>query len=136
MVGEKTLIVERDQIYQTLADLKKEGFNLLLDICGVDYQDEIPRFEVVYHLYALAIRERVRVRVRIPEADLKIRTVINLWEAADWFEREAYDMYGIIFEGHPNLKRLLMWEKFEGYPLRKDYPLDKRQPIPESLDIV
>ena len=111
-------------------------FNLLLDVCGVDYMGQTPRFEVVYHLYSLSQKARLRVRVKLDEADLKIASVMDVWEAADWFEREAYDMYGVIFEGHPNLKRLMMWESFVGHPLRKDYPQDRRQPVPEPADII
>ena len=94
------------------------------------------RFEVVYHLYSMPTKKRIRIKVRLNESDASVPSVMKIWEAADWFEREAFDMLGIKFVGHPNLKRLLMWNEFQGYPLRKDYPIDKRQPIPEPAEIV
>jgi NADH-quinone oxidoreductase subunit C len=137
--GEETVFVRKDQIHAVMEFLKGNTdtpFNLLLDLCGVDYLGTTPRFEVVYHLYSLPKKARLRVRVKLDEADLKIVSVTDVWEAADWFEREAFDMFGIFFEGHTNLKRLMMWEGFEGHPLRKDYPLNKRQAIPKPADIV
>jgi NADH-quinone oxidoreductase subunit C len=138
-LGDDCVVVKRENILTILQFLKLNEecpFDMLLDVCGVDYPSRDPRFEVVYHLYSLPKKARLRVKVGIPENDLKVPSVYGIWKAADWFEREAYDMFGITFEGHPNLKRLLMWEGFQGHPLRKDYPIDKRQPIPESLDIV
>ena len=137
--GDETVVIDRARLFEVLAFLKTyptTPFNLLLDICGVDYLGKEPRFEVVYHLYSLSQRARLRVKVKLSESDLTIPSVMGIWEAADWFEREAYDMYGIHFEGHPKLKRLMMWEEFQGYPLRKDYPMNKRQPIPEPAEIV
>lgn len=136
---EDVVMVERSSLMDVMAFLKGHSqypFNLLLDICGVDYLGDTPRFEVVYHLYSMSTHARLRVRSKVPEDHLSVHSMITLWKCADWFEREAYDMYGIRFEGHPNLKRLLMWEKFEGYPLRKDYPLNKRQAIPTPDDLV
>lgn len=83
-----------------------------------------PRFEVVYLLLSLKSNERMMVKVRVPEEDLEVPTVTDLWKAATWPEREVYDMFGIRFKGHPDLRRLLMWEEFPAYPLRKDYPLE------------
>lgn len=137
--GDETVFVDRQSLVCVLQFLRDDpdcSFNLFLDLCGVDYMGQEPRFEVVYHLYSLSKKARLRVRVKLPESDLKITSVTSLWEAANWFEREAYDMYGIHFEGHPNLKRILMWNEFEGYPLRKDYPIQRRQPIPVPTDIV
>lgn len=85
---------------------------------------EPPRFEVVYLLLSLKYNHRLELKVRVPEGDPVVDSVIDIWRAADWPEREVYDMFGIRFNGHPNLKRLLMWDEFEGYPLRKDYPLE------------
>ena len=87
------------------------------------------RFEVVYHLYSLARNHRLRLKVPIAEADPVVPSVTGLWRSADWFEREIWDMFGIRFTGHPNLKRIMMYDAFEGHPLRKDYPVAKRQPI-------
>lgn len=87
------------------------------------------RFEVVYHLYSHTHARRLRVKVPVNEADAIVDSVTGLWKAADWFEREVWDMFGIRFTGHPNLKRIMMYDSFQGHPLRKDYPVNKRQPI-------
>jgi len=133
----ETEIVDRDHLVERLRNLKEvEGFDMLTDLAGVDYKGfsgnraRSERFEVVYHLLSVTDGRRHRVRVPVPESDPSIATVTSLWSAADWFERECFDMFGIKFEGHPNLKRLLMYEGFEGHPLRKDYPITKRQKIP------
>jgi NADH-quinone oxidoreductase subunit C len=117
----------------TLERLKGEGFTMLLDIGGVDYPGREPRFDVVYHLIALASAartvtavgkpERVRVLCGVPENDPTVPTVSDLWPAADWAEREVYDLFGVRFSGHPDLRRIQMPVEWEGYPLRKDYPL-------------
>lgn len=128
-------VVDRRQIFEILHWLKlREGFDfdLLLDIAGVDYRDDNLRFAVVYHLYSTKRQHRLRISIRLREDDLHVDSVTPIWKAADWFEREAYDMYGIVFDHHPHLKRLLMWEGWEGYPLRKDYPCKRRQAIPET----
>lgn len=137
--GDSTLVVSPASLYDLLRFLRdnpESPFDLLLDICGVDYPEKSPRFEVVYHLYSLPTHHRLRVKTGLPAENPSVRSVISLWETANWFEREAFDMFGIRFEGHPNLKRLLMWEEFEGYPLRKDYPMQKRQPIPKAADLL
>lgn len=137
--GDETIFIDANHIPEVFNFLKANPacpFNLLLDICGVDYQGQDPRFEVVYHLYSVPSKARLRVRVKVPESNLQVPSVIQIWEAADWFEREAFDMFGLDFKGHPNLKRLLMWEEFKGHPLRKDYPLNKRQPIPKPADLL
>lgn len=87
------------------------------------------RFVVVYHLFSLPLKHRLRLEVPVDEADPEVDTVSSIWASADWFEREVWDMFGIRFRGHPNLKRLLMYEEFVGHPLRKDYPVNKRQPL-------
>ena len=127
--------------YEVLRFLKENpacDFNMLLDLCGVDYLSQAEkqgwRFEVVYHLYSLHHGHRLRVRVKMSEEPLAISTVTNLWKAADWFEREASEMFGFRFEGHENLKPLLLHEGFEGFPLRKDYPIARRQKIPLPLE--
>ncbi|MEK7308336.1 MAG: NADH-quinone oxidoreductase subunit C [Nitrospirota bacterium] len=96
----------------------------LSDLCGVDYPDRNPRFEVVYNLYSLKLRHRIRIKALVPEKDPYIDSVVSIWKGVNWHEREACDMYGIIFRGHPDLRRILMPEDWEGYPLRKDYPLE------------
>ena len=88
-----------------------------------------PRFEVVCHFYSMPLNHRLRLKVRIEERDTVMPSLVELWPAANWFEREIWDMFGIRFEGHPNLKRILLYEEFAGHPLRKDYPIGKRQPL-------
>lgn len=131
--GELTVSINKDYIGKVAEFLCNDGesdFNYLSDLCGVDKSrlDNSNAFEVVYHLYSLKHNHRVRLKVEIPASNPSIGTVTNVWKTADWHEREAYDMFGIIFEGHPNLERILTPEGFEGYPLRKDYPLKGRQP--------
>ena len=87
------------------------------------------RFTVVYHFFSLEHKHRLRLVVPVAEADAEVDSLVSLWPAADWLEREVWDMYGIRFRGHPDLKRILMYEEFEGHPLRKDYPVNKRQPL-------
>ena len=94
-----------------------------------------PRFEVVYHFKSLAHGHRLRVKAPVPEDDCRVDSIHELWEAVNWYERECWDMFGIEFTGHPNLTRLLMYEQFEGHPLRKDYPVDRQQPIMELREI-
>ncbi len=111
-----------------LRDDPRLSFSVLMDLAGVDYPDEEPRFEVVYHFYSMERTARLRVKVRLPEAAPEVDSLTGLWKSADWHEREAWDLFGIVFRGHPDLRRLLMYEEFEGHPLRKDYPLRGRQP--------
>jgi NADH-quinone oxidoreductase subunit C len=87
------------------------------------------RFVVVYHLFSLPLKHRLRLQVPVEEDDAEVESITSIWAAADWLEREVWDMFGIRFRGHPNLKRILMYEEFVGHPLRKDYPLNKRQPL-------
>lgn len=129
--GDDTAVVRRDRIVEICTFLRDDPelrFDLAMDLTGVDYLGEEPRFEVVYHLYSLEKKHRVRIKARVPEDDPSIDSVVPVWVGMDWYEREAYDMYGIVFRGHPNLKRILMYESFVGHPLRKDYPKAKRQP--------
>lgn len=122
--GETTLLVDRGQLHD-LARFANEdlGFTYLVDISGVDHFGEEPRFEVVYELYQFERGEHLRLKVRVSEDDLTLATVSDLWATADWHERETYDMYGIKFTGHPDLRRILMWEGYPFFPLRKDFPL-------------
>jgi NADH-quinone oxidoreductase subunit C len=97
-------------------------FDFLSDICGVDHYPEVPRYEAVYHLYSLSNKWRIRIKCRLSDPP-RIPSVTGVWRTANWHEREAWDMYGIRFEGHPDLRRIYMWEGFEGFPQRKDFPL-------------
>ncbi len=97
--------------------------DFLSDLCGVDYPDRKDRFEVVYNLYSIKHGHRLTVKALVPENEPSLDSVVSIWNGANWHEREACDMYGIVFNGHPDLRRILMPEDWEGYPLRKDYPL-------------
>jgi NADH-quinone oxidoreductase subunit C len=121
--GELTLDADRDHIVEVLAVLKDQfEFQQLIDICGVDYPDRALRFDVVYHLLSLTQNHRVRVKLRTDE-DKPVQSVCAVYPCADWFEREAFDMYGVLFSGHPDLRRILTDYGFTGYPLRKDFPM-------------
>lgn len=105
------------------------AFNIFIDVTAVDWMDSRDdRFEVVYHLLSVPSLDRIRVKVNLPETALKISSVGELWSGALFLEREVYDMYGIEFEGHPDLRRILMYDEFVGHPLRKDYPIQGKQP--------
>ncbi len=121
-----SITLKRDKIIDIcryLHDNPELSFNYLSDLCGTDYPHKDPRFEVVYNLYSIKHRHGIRLKALIPEQDPSIDTVVSIWIGANWHEREACDMYGIVFKGHPDLRRILMPEDWEGYPLRKDYPL-------------
>jgi len=122
--GEITITVSRDKIAAACQLLKTEcGFDMLTDLSGVDNYGEDPRYEVSYLLYSLADRCHLRLKVRVSEDDLIVDSVTGVWQTANWHEREAFDMFGIRFRGHPNLKRIIMWEGYPHHPLRKDFPL-------------
>jgi NADH-quinone oxidoreductase subunit C len=130
--GDATAIVRKEDILAICTFLRDDpelAYNFMMDLTAVDYLGKAPRFEVVYHLYSLTKNQRVRIKAQVPETDCAIDSIVSVWIAADWFEREVFDLYGIVFKGHPNLKRILLYEGFEGHPLRKDYPLKKRQPL-------
>ena len=133
--GDEVIYVKKEgikTICHALRDDPDFEFNMLMDLFGVDYlfwEEKENRFEVVYNLYSLPKNHRLFVRVPVPETDANVDSVTALWPAANWFEREVWDMFGIVFKGHPDLKRILMYDGFEGHPLRKDYPYNKRQPI-------
>jgi NADH-quinone oxidoreductase subunit C len=121
--GELTLTIKRDDNLAVLQHLRDiEGFSSFVDVCGVDYPERAERFDVVYHLLSMSKNIRVRVKLSTDE-DTPVASASALWPAADWFEREAFDMYGILFSGHPDLRRILTDYGFHGHPLRKDFPL-------------
>jgi NADH-quinone oxidoreductase subunit C len=124
-LGELTIEAKRDDIQEVIAFLRDDErcrFGCLIDICGVDYPDRDDRFDVVYHLLSPWLNHRIRVRV-VTNAETPVPSVVGVFPAANWFEREAYDLYGILFQGHPDLRRLLTDYGFQGHPLRKDFPL-------------
>jgi NADH-quinone oxidoreductase subunit C/D len=134
---EGPLVVRKNRIHEILAFLKNNpelDMNFLMDIAGVDFLGEDPRFEVVYNLYSLSKNHRLLLRVKVPESDLHLPTATHLWHSADWGERECWDQYGIVFDGHPFLRRILNHEDFVGHPLRKDYAVEGRQPLKETVD--
>ncbi len=122
--GDLAFQVRRDAVAEVAASLKnKHRFTYLVDICGADYPKREPRFDVVYHLYSFEANRRVRLKVVTDEAT-PVPTLCGVWRAANWSEREVYDMYGVRFSGHPDMTRILLWEGFNGYPLRKDFPVE------------
>jgi NADH-quinone oxidoreductase subunit C len=123
--GEYTLVVPAERIGAVLTKLRDDKecqFEVLIDICGVDYPERERRFDVVYHLLSPRRNQRIRIKCETDE-DTAVPSAITVYPAANWFEREAYDMYGILFSGHPDLRRILTDYGFQGYPLRKDFPL-------------
>lgn len=127
--GDRTLIVDGAQNFEIIKFLKEEqGYNFLRDLTAVDYQPRNPRFEIVYHLMNFETKAHLRVKVQSNELEPELQSVTPLWPIANWLEREVFDMMGVRFKGHPDLRRILLYEGFEGHPLRKDYPLRKRQP--------
>jgi NADH-quinone oxidoreductase subunit C len=123
--GELTLEVARDKIVDVLTFLRDDPqcrFEVLIDICGVDWPARAARFDVVYHLLSPRLNQRIRVKLETDE-QTPIASAVGVFPAANWFEREAYDMYGILFSGHPDLRRILTDYGFQGHPLRKDFPL-------------
>jgi NADH-quinone oxidoreductase subunit C len=119
-------LVPSDKLFAALEALKQGGFDLLVDITAIDYlhyPEAKDRFGLVYLLTNTTTGERITVKTMLNEPDLNVPSAYGLWKGADWMEREVYDMYGIVFDGHPDLRRILMPEGFVGYPLRRDYPL-------------
>ncbi|MGD0627336.1 MAG: NADH-quinone oxidoreductase subunit C [Thermodesulfobacteriota bacterium] len=110
-------------ICRLLHDDPELSFDYLVDLCGVDDYPDEPRFQVVYHLCAMKTRRRLRLKVSLRGAGPRVSSVFSIWKGADWLEREAFDMFGITFLGHPDLRRILLTPDWEGHPLRKDYPL-------------
>lgn len=123
--GETTFWLEREHLRDVAKFCRDElGFDYLLDISSVDNFGEEPRFEVVYELYSLSMNVHVRLKVRVSEDDPTVDTLSDIWPAADWHEREIYDMMGLRFNNHPDLRRILMWEGYPYFPLRKEFPME------------
>lgn len=133
--GDETIVVKPEvwrRVMQFAYEHSQLDFKMLTDLTVVDYLGRRPRrerFEVVVHLYSITKRHRIRIKARLPEGEPRIDSLTPIWAGADWFEREAWDLYGVRFNDHPNLRRILLYEEFEGHPLRKDYPVRKRQPL-------
>ena len=137
--GDTFVTVDKGQIRAVMTFLKEsEGtlYDLLVDIAGVDLGNESPRFQVVYLLHSMKYNNRLGIKIAVPEG-AAVDTVSDLWKAADWMEREVFDLFGIAFNRHPDLRRILLPEDYEGHPLRKDYPLkgvDFDKPFPVCLE--
>ncbi len=132
--GDDTVLIQPDALVPIATFLRTDpelDYDYLMDLSAVDclQLDKSHRFEVVYHLFSLSKKHRVRIKVPAPSKDPEVDSVVSIWPIANWFEREVWDMFGVKFRGHPNLKRILLYEEFEGHPLRRDYPIQKRQPL-------
>ncbi len=127
-----TAVIASSSLLQVATFLKEDPelqYNTLMDLTAVDYWKRKPRFEVVYHFLSVANSFRFRLKVPVAEPEPKVDSLSSLWPGANWYEREVYDMFGIQFTGHPDLRRILLYPEFEGHPLRKDYPIKRRQPL-------
>lgn len=123
--------IDRDRVHPFLADLRDDEqlqFHLLLDVTAVDQYGREPRFDVVYHLYSIPLRRRIRVKTSCGERDPVVPSVVDLFPTADFHERETYDLFGIRFDGHPDLRRILLPPEYEHHPLRKDFPVEGIEP--------
>ncbi len=139
-LGDDTLVLAPGrwkEVASFLKDNPQSDMTMLTDLTAVDYPDRDPRFEVVAHLYSLSRGHRLRLKAKVGDRDgetVEIDTLTELWASANWMERECFDMFGVKFLGHPDLRRILTYPEFEGHPLRKDYPADKIQPLVQYRD--
>jgi NADH-quinone oxidoreductase subunit C len=137
-LGEDSIVIARDkapEIFRTLHDDGEFAFEFLIDVTAVDWLERRPRFEVVYQLKSMSRNLRLRVKIQVGAGDdAWVPSAYPVWKSADWLERECFDMFGIQFRGHPDLRRILLYDTFVGHPLRKDYPFQKRQPIVPEID--
>jgi NADH-quinone oxidoreductase subunit C len=122
--GELTLTIAPEQIRAAAAAVKDAGYNAFEDVTAVDWFPSSPRFQVSYHIVSHAHKERIRLRVMLPAEDPSVETITSIWPGANYYEREVFDLFGIDFDGHPNLRRILMPDDWNGHPLRKDYPVE------------
>jgi NADH-quinone oxidoreductase subunit C len=133
--GDETVVVYAARwkdVARFLRDEPRADMSMLVDLTAVDFPDRSPRFEVVAHFYSLSKGHRLRLKARVGDSDggnAEIDTLSDLWASANWAERECWDMFGVRFTGHPDLRRILLYPEFEGHPLRKDYPADRIQPL-------
>jgi NADH-quinone oxidoreductase subunit C len=140
-LGDDTLVLAPGRwkdVARFLKDDPQSDMAMLTDLTAVDYQDRDPRFEVVAHLYSLSRGHRLRIKARVGDRDgetVELDSLTELWGSANWLERECFDMFGVKFVGHPDLRRILLYPEFEGHPLRKDYPAEKIQPLLEYRDV-
>ena len=122
--GETTVVVKKEEIVAVCSHLKRElGFNFLTDLCAIDYLGQAPRFMMLYQLFNIGTHQRLRLKAAVDESDGRIDTVSCVWATANWLERECYDLMGIVFNNHPDPRRILLPADWVGHPLRKDYPV-------------
>ncbi|MCK5688318.1 NADH-quinone oxidoreductase subunit C [Myxococcota bacterium] len=137
--GNDTAVVSVDKLLEIATFIKEDRellFDMPIDCSAVDwYQKREIRYDVIWHFYSMTHKNRLRIKIWLGEDNLNVPSLTPLWRGFNWHERETWDLYGIRFEDHPNLKRILLYEEFEGHPLRKDYPMDKRQPLVEMLPV-
>lgn len=138
--GRETVLIKSDgavDFFRALRDDPEFKFEFLMDLFAIDWLERKPRFDLVYNLKSISLGHRLFVKIQVAFPDPHVASVIDVWKSADWLERETYDMMGIRFDGHPDLRRILLYDAFVGHPLRKDYPFQKRQPlVPETDPIV
>jgi NADH-quinone oxidoreductase subunit C len=133
--GDETAVVSVGSWFKVARFLRDDprcDMQMMVDLCGVDYPGREPRFDVVMHLHSINQKHRLRLKTRVGDSDgdgAEVESVVPLWSGANWFERETFDLMGIVFLGHPDLRRILLYPEFVGHPLRKDYPADKAQPL-------
>ena len=123
---EVNITVQKKDIFEICKLLHSDPdlqYHMLTDLCGVDLFPETPRFEVVYHLNSIKNNQRLRLKAKVGEKE-SISSVESIWKVANWYEREAYDLFGIPFENHPDLRRIMLWDGYDGHPLRKDFPVE------------
>ena len=129
--GDATAIIRPESLTKVIEFLKNDSrllFDFLVDITAIDYAEKKPRFCVTYHLLSLPFNRRIRLKAFVDDGEPALESLTPFWGSANWLEREVWDMFGVRFRGHPDLKRILMYDGFEGHPLRKDYPIRRRQP--------
>ena len=122
--GELTLKIARDHIREVAALVQKAGYNFLEDVTCVDHYPLEPRFQVTYHIVSHRLKARLRLAAPVDSTDLEIASITPVWPSADFYEREVFDLFGVRFGGHPNMRRIMMPDEWEGHPLRKDYPVE------------
>ena len=133
--GDETAVVDATrwkEIALFLRDDSKLAFDMPIDLCGVDYPERSPRMEVVLHVYSTSLRHRLRLKARVGDDEMngaELDSLVAVWSGVEWLERETYDMSGVTFRGHPDLRRILMYPEFEGHPLRRDYAANRTQPL-------
>ena len=121
---ELTLTIPREEIINACIAVQKAGYNFLEDVTAVDWYPASPRFQISYHIVSHSLKERIRLRVMVDEASPALDTIVSVWPSANYYEREIFDLFGVRFDGHPNLRRIMMPEEWSGHPLRKDYPVE------------